>query len=969
MTNFKINEKYYGFILTAKEYIEDINSDVYLFNHEKSGARLIYVSNDDKNRVFFTTFKTPPENHKGTAHIMEHSVLCGSEKYRVKDPFNELAKGSLNTYLNALTYADKTVYPIGSTNEKDFENLMNVYIDAVFNPLIYERKEIFLQEGWHYEFNEDKTKLKYTGVVYNEMKGAFSDPERILAGTISESLFSNSPYKYESGGDPEYIPQLTYNEFIDFHKKYYHPSNSYIYLYGHMNIEKHLKYIDEEYLSKYEKTSCIPEIKEDNSYIKNNVYSDTYSAQSDDEGSYIAYNIVTGKSDNPLHTLSMDILSYILFETNDSAIKRKLVDSGIAEDIEGWYDSSTYETVLSIVGKNCDLKRKDEFKNIILSELKRISDEGIDRDVIKSSLNVFEFHMREENYGYKPKGLAYGLKAMKVWLHNENPFDGFYRWKYMDKIREESEKGYFENIIKDCLIDNEHSSLVVVSPEIGKQAEIDKKTDEKLDEILSKMSDDEKNQIIKENESLREYQNRTDTKQNLESIPVIEIDEIEKSIEKIDSRIIDTECGVLHFTPYDTNKIVYSQIVFDTRNVPENLIEYAGLLTDIMGKMGTKKYSFRKLPTEINMYTGDVSLSFDIYTRNKEDYTPVVSLNGKAIKDNMSKMFELFDEIVFNTVFDNKDDFKNVIKAEKLNLENKILNNAHMVSSIKALSHFADNSIYKDRTSGIAYYKFLCDIEKRIENDFDNIIENIKETYKHIFNKNNVIAAFETDEKYISEYKENFENFVSKLPDYKFDIVKYDFDKSINSEAFTTGGKIVYDAKATNYKDYGYTYSGDMNVLKTIINLEYLWNVVRVQGGAYGSGCQILKNGNVYCYSYRDPNIKETLDAFDNIGEFISNFNADEREMKKYIIGTINNFDRPKSMAERADISFAAYMCNISDDIRQKERDGILSADIEKIRSYGAMFDKIMKKSSICVIGNESKINENKNIFEKITDI
>ena len=969
MINFENDKSYYGFILKKIEYIKDIDSDLYLFYHKKSGGKLIYVKNNDKNRVFFTAFKTPPKDHKGTAHIMEHSVLCGSEKYRIKDPFNELAKGSLNTYLNALTYADKTVYPIGSTNIYDFENLMNVYLDAVFNPLIYERKEIFLQEGWHYELNEDKTKLKYTGVVYNEMKGAFSDPERILSSAVSKSLFENSPYKNESGGDPDYITDLTYDEFLDFHRKYYHPSNCYFYLYGDLDIEKYLKYIDDEYLSKYDKIEIDNDIPLDKGIGKCNIYEDTYSAQSNDEGTYLSYNIVTGKSDDIIHTMTMSMLSYILFETEDSSIKRRIIDSGIAEDVESWFDSSTYQTVLSIIGKNCDVNRKDEFKDIIVSELSEIAKKGIDKDVVKSSINVFDFHMREENYGYKPKGLAYGLSIMKSWLHNSENFDVLKGKEYMKEIREKAENGYFEKVIEDIILNDSHSSFVILSPEAGKQVKADKEIEAKLEDILKNMSDEDKEKIVEENKALKDYQNRIDSKEELEAIPVIEIDEIEKEIEKIENRLIETENGNVHFTPYNTNDIVYTQIVFDTKNVPFKLIPYAGLITDIMGRMGTKKYSFRRLPTEINMYTGDVSLSFDIYSKSMNDYKPCVSLNGKALCQNMDKMFDLFNEVIFNTVFENKEDFINIIKSEKLSLEDKIQNSAHLVSAIKSLSHFAENSAYNDMTSGISYYNFLCDIEKRVETEFDDIVDNIKEAYSYIFNRNNILGAVETEEKYIDEYLKYFNDFSKKLPDTKLEKAEVNFDYSLNSEALITNGKVVYDAKASNYNKFGYEYSGYMSVLKNIINLEYLWNTVRVQGGAYGGGCQINRNGNVYCYSYRDPNIKETLNAFDNIGDFIRNLDIDEREMRKYIIGTINNYDRPKSMSERADMSFAIHMCNISDDERQKERTEILGANLKDIKKYADMFDSMMKNGSIYVIGNETKIEENKDIFEKITTL
>ena len=959
----------YGFEVKKSEYIKDIDSNIYLFYHKKTNAKLIFVSNDDKNKVFFTSFKTPPENNKGIAHIMEHSVLCGSKKYKVKEPFNELMKGSLNTYLNAITYSDKTIYPVASTNDKDFENLFKVYIDAVFNPLIYEKKEIFLQEGWRYEFNEDLSKLNYTGIVYNEMKGAFSDHERILSNAISKSLFMTSPYRFESGGIPEDITDLSYEEFLDFHKKYYHPSNSYIYFYGNINIEKYLKYIDEEYLSQYDKIEFNNNILLEKEFIYDNYYEDTYSTQSDDDGTYIAFNFVLCNSNEVLKTNSINILSYILFENEDSIIKRKIVDSGIAEDVESWYDTSTYQTVLTVVGKNCDLNRKKEFKDIILYELNNIVKNGIDKDIIKASLNVVEFHICEENYGYKPKGLVYGLKLMKGLLYGYENFDLLEDKECINKIRNFTKNNYFEKLIEDIILNNKHTSLVVIKPEIGKQLKLDKEIEKKLENILLNMTEYEKNLIIKESKLLTEYQNRKEKNEDLESIPIIELDEIDKNIDKIEGNIVNTKNSILYFTPYNTNNIVYTQMSFNTSCVPKYLINYIGLLSDLMSKMGTKKYSFRKLPNQINMYTGEVSFSFDIYSRTKDNYIPSLTLNAKALFKNVDKLFEIIEEIVFNTIFDSKEEFKNILKVERLNLEDKILNNAHSVSSIKALSHFAENYAYNDNTSGINYYNFLCKIEEELELNFEQIIENIKNTYKYIFNKNNLICALTTQNEYLNDFISYFDKFVSLLPDKNYDKINYDFDCSIKSEAIITSGKVVYDAKAFNYSDLGYKYSGHMNVLRTIINLEYLWTNIRIKGGAYGAGCQISRNGNIYCYSYRDPNLLGTLNIFDNISKFIYELNINDREMRKYIIGTINNYDKPKSALEIAEISFSMYMCNITNELIQKERLEILSTNIDIIKKYCKMFEFIKCNGSICVIGNENKIEENKDIFQKIEKI
>ena len=429
-----INDCISGFTLINREEIDDINSEGYLFLHKKSGARLMYIENDDDNKVFFISFKTPPEDDCGTPHIIEHSVLCGSEKYPVKDPFNELAKGSLNTYLNALTYSDKTVYPIASRNDKDFSNLMDVYLDAVFNPMILKHKEIFMQEGHHFHMENADDPLEIKGVVYNEMKGAFSDPDRYLDGAANTALFTDSPYMFESGGDPDKIPDLTYEKFIDFYKKQYHPSNSYIYLFGKMDIAEKLEYLDKEYLSAFDRQNFKNDIKAQkcqNKIIRKEEYYPVIE-KNENEAMYAA-GFITGKSYDEETSLGYSILSYILMDTNASPVRKSLIESGFCSDTEGWFDSSTMDTVFSIIAKSAKENASEEFENIIRNELGNIVKNGLDAELVNSAVNAFEFMLSEENFGYKPRGLYYGLKAMNSWLHKENPFESFRFKKHISK--------------------------------------------------------------------------------------------------------------------------------------------------------------------------------------------------------------------------------------------------------------------------------------------------------------------------------------------------------------------------------------------------------------------------------------------------------------------------------------------------------------------------------------------------------
>lgn len=966
MKLIKGNE-YFGFELLDIDEISDINSVGYTFKHIKSGARLMYVKNDDDNKVFFISFKTPPENNCGTAHILEHSVLCGSKKYPVKDPFNELAKGSLNTYLNALTYSDKTMYPIASRNDKDFCNLMDVYLDAVLNPKIFEKKEIFMQEGWHYEMDNKDSLLSIKGVVYNEMKGALSDPDRILSNCISKSLFPSSIYRFESGGDPDYIPELTYEMFLDFYNKYYHTSNSYIYLYGNLDIYDRLKYLDSEYLSNYSDKKINSDISFEKKFSQPSYYEETYPVpieDSVDKGEYIALSSVVGKSTDMEMALAFDILNYILLGSNGSPLKQAITKLGMCEDAEGWFDSSAYEMVYSIVAKKADKNKIQIFKDTVINTLENLVKNGIDSRLIESSLNVWEFLMREEDYGFRPKGLVYGMKMMKGWLHGKNPSECLLIWKHFNRIKEQSLKGYFENIIKDYLINNVHSSFVDISPECGKQSGLDKKNKEKLAQIKNSMTEEEINKIISDTKALNEYQSTAENVEDLKSIPLLSIDEISKKADIINNKEINEfGCPIL-FTPLNTNNITYTQIIFDTKCVPCNLIPYIGLLSDILGKIDTKKFNYNELPTEINMYTGGIYLYCDAYL-TKNGYEPKLIIKGKSLTKHIDKMFDIFKEIIFNSCFDNYDNLKSIVKEVKLRNENLINNNGHVTAIRRSLSNLSEETKYKELTGGIDYYLFLCEVEKELSNNYEKVINDIQTVIKIIFNKVKVLGVVAGDEDSLVHFGKAFKEIYDKLNGniYKNTILNYKQDLS---EAFTTAGKVQYVAKAGNFKDYGYKYSGKMNVLKIIVDLEYLWNKVRVKGGAYGSGCGMFRNGNIYAYSYRDPNIIETLNNFNDIHKLLENFNASERDMTKYILGAVNSIDRPKSNSEKADLSFRRYICNITYDIQQIERNELLGTRLEDIREYSNMFKKVMSIGNICVIGNEYKISESKDIFDSI---
>lgn len=955
--NIKTGDIIKGFRLVNAEPIDDIKSEGYLFEHIKSGARLMYIENDDDNKVFFISFKTPPTDDCGTPHIIEHSVLCGSAKYPVKDPFNELAKGSLNTYLNALTYSDKTAYPIASRNDKDFMNLMDVYMDAVFNPLILKNKEIFMQEGHHLHMESKDAPLEIKGVVYNEMKGAYSDPDRYLDSAVNTALFPDSPYRFESGGDPDKIPDLTYEGFIDFYKKHYHPSNSYIYLFGKMDIEEKLAYLDREYLSKYDAQTFDNEIKHQPSQHRTIRKEEYYPViEKGEKDAMYAAGFITGSSCDEEKCLGYSILSYILMDTGASPLRKLLTESGFCSDTEGWNDSSVLDTVFTIAAKGAKENAAEEFEKTVTDELSRLSQEGIDKDLVNSAVNAFEFMLSEENFGYKPRGLYYGLKAMNSWLHGADPFETFRFKKHIASIRSKIDDGYFEKLIADGMVNNDTKVFVSLQPKEGMQAEFDESAKKRLENMKNAMTEKEIEETVRSTKALLEYQSEGE---DLSVMPVLELDDIDKKADIIES---STENGVF-CVPSDTNGIIYTEMAFDVNSVPEEDYNWLGLLSDLVGRLDTANYSFNELPTVIDMYTGGISASCSSYYCTGGEPRRVVHISSKAMNGSLDKMKELLDEAINNMRFEKTDSIKLIVKDRISKLENYITQNGHVSAYNRALSYLSQGFRFRDETGGIGYFKFLCRLDKEFD---ESVSEKLKNLAERVFRR-------ETAETAVSCEKEDM-----KRAQTVSDIIKerpMDIPAVKNSvltgfsEGIITPGKVKYDAKAADYKKYGFEYSGKMLVLKNIIDLEYLWNTVRVQGGAYGCGCSFNRGGNMYMYSYRDPNLKRTLDIFDAAADFAEKFDADSRAMTNYIIGAVNSVDRPLNKEQKLRTAFIRHIAKITPEMQQQERDELLSTTAEDIRAYAPMLRAFGESRNVCVIGSGDSINAEKELFESIINL
>ncbi|MBP1744124.1 MAG: peptidase, partial [Firmicutes bacterium] len=861
-----------------------------------------------------------------------------------------------------------------SRNDKDFNNLIDVYMDAVLNPNIYKYPEILMQEGWHYELDRKEDEITYKGVVYNEMKGAFSSPESILFRKITETLFPDTTYGVESGGDPDVIPELTQEKFLEFHSKYYHPSNSYIYLYGDLDIKEKLKFLDENYLAGYDRIQVDSVIGLQKPYesIRETVIDyPVCESETEEDKTFLSLNFAVGNSTDPELYLAFDILEHLLLETPGSPLKKALIDSGIGKDVFGVYENSILQPVFSIVAKNSKVDKLEQFKKVVFDTLENLVEKGIDKKSIEASINLKEFQLREADYQGYPKGLIYSMKCMDSWLYEESPFIHLNYEDTIEKVKSALTTDYFEKLIKKNLLDNKHASVLTVKPLKGMEEKKAEEVRKKLAEYKAGLSEEELDAIILNTRKLKERQMQPDSKEELEKIPLLDLEDIGKDAERLDVEERNAgELKVLCF-PVFTNKICYIDLFFDTCSVPQEKLPYLSILSSVLGKISTGKYHYEDLVNEINIHTGGLRFSTAEYSLSgsDEEFYPKFAVKTKVLGHNIHKVFGILKEILTATEYDDKKRLKEIVQETKSRLEMMMFDRGHIVAANHLLSYFSAQGKYGDITSGMHFYKFIVDLEKNFDSRVPEIVENLRDISNLIFTKSSLTAAVTTEEDEYVVFKESVPELYDSLKEGGVSPCSYSFDLEKGNEGLMCSGKVQYVAKAYNFIKLGYKYSGSMLVLKTISNYDYLWNRVRVQGGAYGSFSAFMKNGNMFFTSYRDPNLADTLKVYDEAGQYFSCFDTDKRQMTKYIIGTISDLDAPLTPSMKGEKAVELYFRKISYEDLQKERREVLSTDVAAIRSFGRMLDDLMKQNYLCVFGNEERIKANKDLFGSLVNV
>jgi hypothetical protein len=962
---------YHGFKLIEKRFVKEVNAEVLFFEHEKSGAHLIKIACDDPNKTFSITFKTFPESDNGIPHIMEHSVLNGSKNFPVRSPFDVLSKGSLNTFLNAMTSKDLTMYPVASMNDKDYFNLMHIYLDAVFNPLLYTDPRIMKQEGWHYELTGKDEPIKYTGVVYNEMKGAFSNPNRELWYQIFKNLFPDNAYGFESGGYPTVIPTLTQDAFINFHKKYYHPENSYIYLYGNGDLDKEMAFIDSAYLINYQKKGQLATIDDQKPFTAMKVVSAQYPFM---EGSdtknqtYLSYNFVAGHNTDQALTMSLDILCEVLVNQESAPVRLALQQAGIGQDVSA-SNSGYKQNVITITAQNANPEDKQKFYQVITDAVKTAASKGLDKKEVEGVINRMEFRLREGDDAQKGMTLLYQM--LPGCFFADDPFLGLEYEKPLAEVKKSLTSDYLEVIIRKYFLNNPHSLLLSLEPKQGLDKDRNEKTEAELKTYKSTLNSTRIAELIKETNDLIEYQKREDTPQALATIPMLGIKDIDP---KNQFYTVDqvTMAGTPALTHEEfTNDVVYVNLYFDLRVIPQTLIPYASLLSNVIGSLNTENYSFAELNKALNINTGGFYTTLRTYQENLDDdkLIPKFVVTSKAMNIKLDKLFDLSAEILDRTIYNDTDRLKTVLARHQSQLDANIKGNGYQVASRRLQSYLSKQGMFNELSGGVDYYWFVTNLLKSFDKNAGQVSENLKKVATLIFTKENLISSVTCAKKDQEEYARRLELLTRQLPKIKPVYQTWSLQPEKKNEGLMAASKVQYVIEGYNFKKLGFTWNGKMRVLNQILSTDWLQTRIRVIGGAYGGFCSIAPNGSFIFNSYRDPNLKGTVENYKATAEYLSKFEADDAAMTRYIIGTIAELDSPLTPSQKGELAVSMFFTKRTALDVQKDRDAVLATKLEDIRGFAKLVGDILDQNALCVYGNSDKIAADKVLFKNLVKL
>lgn len=964
----------HGFAHIESREITEIAATAHYWEHVLSGARLVHLECEDKNKVFCATFKTVPTDNTGCPHILEHSVLNGSKNFPAKSTFMELIKGSLNTFINAMTDSDMTLYPVASTNSKDFINLSRVYLDAVFFPKIYEQPNILHQEGWHYALTSPEDELKIKGVVYNEMRGAFSSPDSIIERYNQQTQFPDNTYGVESGGDPKEIPQLTNDAFLAFHKKHYHPSNSHLYLYGDMDADAMMEIMDREYLSHFKQDTEAVTITAQKPFDRVKKLEVQYPVEEgkDITDQYnLSLNYTFGLNPDLKITNAMNVLVSILMWTPASPLKQAILKSGLAKDATFSLREGLLQPTFSF---NCKQVKRENIDTLILlihAELTRLVKEGIDKKLIEAVLNQREFWLREGQMSWGPKGLYYAFTMYSHWIHGGDPLDAIGFEDSLKELRRGLSEPYYENLIEQAILNNPHASQIIYVPVPGLANQWDSELKTELGEVKARMSKAEIDKLVKFNAEFQAWQKEEPDEEELEKIPLLSLDDINPIAESYPTESEKFKEFTLLKHTLNTNGVVYLKAYFDLSHAAEEDLPWLALYTQLTGQVDSPYHGYADLSNEINIHTGGINLRL-MLRNNYQDPDEVLAklvLSGKAVYNKSDKLMELAAELALHPDFTDHDRLRLLIREIKSKQETRLFNNGDGIAINRMLASFSQLHRFTDLIGGLDYYQFLNGLEKRLEDEIEGIVEDLDWVRETFFTRKNLMISLTSDEAGIAEASQHLRPIVEEISAESYVPVERHFLAKDLNEGILAPVQVQYCVKGGNFFRKGYSYSGKLRVLNNILSNEFLHREIREKGGAYGVWSSFSLAGNMYFCSYRDPNLMETLDTYDRVPEFIRFFDCKRREMEKYIIGDISRLDYPLTPEKQGALADDDLITGFTQEDRQQIRDEVLSTKIDDIRAYADMVEAIMARNHLCVFGNEVKLREAEALFDRLTPV
>lgn len=953
----------YGFELLRDEQIEEINTRARIWRHAKSGAELLSLENDDENKVFGISFRTPPANSTGVAHIMEHAVLGGSRKYQVKEPFVELVKGSLNTFLNAMTFSDKTIYPVASTNLQDFYNLVDVYLDAVFYPLITPHH--LGQEGWHFELEDTDKPLTYKGVVFNEMKGVYSNPDSLLQRFSLRSTFPDNTYQYDSGGDPAVIPDLTYEQFKNFHDTYYHPANSLIFMYGDDDPMERLRLLD-DYLSDFEAIEVDSEIALQAPFPEPIRISYPYSVDANQENdrspkAMVQLNWVLPEFEDPDLAMALSVLSYALISTPASPLRKILLDSGLGEDVTG-SGLSTYTRQMTFdVGlKGVELENVDQVETLIMDSLTQLGKDGIEPEMIAAAVNSIEFALRENNTGSYPRGLSLMISALNTWLHGRDPLIALRYEKPLENLKSqlENDDQTLPKLINKYLVNNPHRSTVILEPdaELAKRWENEEKA--RLEAIRETMDSKDLQQVIENTIELRKLQEAPDSPEALASLPMLTLDDLDKEVKTIPIEVMQLQDTKVLFHDLFTNGIVYLNVGFDLHTLPQDLLPFAGIFGRSLLEVGTETEDFVRLSQRIGSKTGGISpTTFTSAIEEDEKGAAWLFLSGKATMGQTRDLLDILRDILLTVQFDNPERLRQIVLRAKARHESGLIPSGHLVVNTRLRSRFNQGDWAAEQIGGVDNLFFLRDLISNIDSDWASVLSKLEEIRNILLNRQTMVLNVTLDGENWHEFQPQLAEFLGILPEKPAYYPTWKPLTIPENEGLTIPANVNYVAKGGNLYELGYEFNGSISVITNALRTTWLWEKVRVQGGAYGGFCIFRKQSGVFSFlSYRDPNLTGTLKNYDGTAEFLRHIELSESELTKNIIGAIGAMDRYQLPDAKGFTAMQRYLIGETDESRQKFRDEVLATTVEDFKALAAVLDKLNDTGQVVVLGSADAI-------------